>query len=1125
MSPSIRLLIIEDSPTDAEITLQQLRQFGFFLDWQRVDNQPDFLAALHSNPDIILSNYQQAQLGAAQALQILRQQHQDIPLIVVTHSQSEEIAVECLKQGCADYVLKNNISRLGKAVSDALEEKKQRSQQQQTELLLQETQARYLRLAENLPDIIYRYRLTPPRGFEYVSPAALTITGYSAEEHYADPNLGSKIVHPDDRDVFNEWVNRQPMSDFLVLRWIHKNGSIIWTEIRPIPIYDERGNLIAVEGVTRDITLAKNAQESLQKSEARYRAIVEEQTELICRFLGSGILTFVNSAYARFFNLDRKELIGRNFLAGVVVEECTKLWNSLGRLSPDDPVCTFEHCYEAGAIRQLEWTIRALFDEQESFIEFQAVGRDITAVKKAEQAFQTAHQELEVYVEQRIRELRRVNEQLKSEISRRKQAQTALRQRFNQLQALYYLADAIGRAISNTEIYEAGLNAIYQTFRSQYSGILIWETGDKKSDNLLINNQNPFDFLPLTRLCFKAARGIKEIHEKGIEDYLSGYSQASKQAVIISNIETLRMSNIASGKTILLEAGIGSVAFIPLVFQGRVLGQLMVGYTGPHNFSETELLQAKTIANHIAFSIERKRSLAAMRESEERFRRVFDDSPVGMVLVLAESYRFLKVNAAFSEIVGYTESELTGLTLTDITYPEDKLREMAYINRTLNKEIDRYQIEKRFITKTGQLVWVHLTTAVIQNEDGEMLYALGMVEDISVRKKSEEALQFSEEKFRQLAENIREVFWIATPDLQQMIYMSPGYEEIWRRSCASVYEQPLSWLDAVHPEDRPQLFGISIPLSEGVPVCQEFRIVLPDNSIRWIWNRCFPIRNSLGMVYRIAGIAEDVTERKQSIVELHQSLETEKQLNEIKSRFVSMVSHEFRNPLTSIVMSVELLQHYGEQSSQEKKLRYLQRIKAAANQMTDLLENVLVIGKVEAGKLAFEPAPLDVEEFCRELLEDCKLALNFPAVSYSSSGRILEKYKDFPKTVFLPCLDDKLLRHILTNLLSNAIKYSPLGGTVRLMLTYLDQEVIFQVQDQGIGIPADDLPLLFEAFHRAGNVGKIPGTGLGLAIVKKAVDLHGGTISVESKIATGTTFTVRLPVRYEPKVYTSLKEV
>ena len=1124
MSQSIRLLIIEDSPSDADIILQQLRQFGFVLDSQRVDNRPDFLGALNINPDIILSNYQQAQLGAKEALQILRQQHKDIPLIVVTHSQSEEIAVECLKQGCADYVLKNNPRRLIEAVSDALQQKKQPKQQQQIEALLQETQARYLRLAENLPDLVYRYRLTHPRGFEYVSPAALTITGYTPEEHYADPFLGTKIVHPDDREIFNEWANCQPITGFLVVRWIHKNGSIIWTEIRTISVYDAEGHLIAIEGVSRDITAAKLAQEALQKSEARYRAIVEDQTEMICRFLASGILTFVNSAYCRFFGLDRQDFIGRNFLEGVVSDECFKLWSCLDKLSPHNPVCTVEHCYEASTIRQLEWTIRALFDEQENFIEFQAVGRDITKEKKAQQAFQTAHQELEIYVEQRTRELRRVNEQLKSEISRRKQAQTLLHQRFNQLQGLYDLADAIGRAIYDLEIYKAGLNAIQQTLRSDYSAILIGENVDKKSSNLLSNSQTNSEALPVKRLICKAWRGVKETQIKAIEDYFNGSYQERKQPLIISNVETLIMSNIASVKPILLEAGIGSVGFIPLLFQGRVLGLVMVGYTGPHHFSETALLQAKTIANHIAFSIERLRSLAAMRESEERFRRVFDDSPVGMGLLLMESYRFFKVNAAFCEILGYTQSELANLTLADITYPEDMEREMLYFNRVLSGEIDGFQMEKRYITKIGRLVWVHLTTAVLRNESGEIVYVLGMVQDISARKQSEEALRFSEEKFRQLAENIREAFWIATPDLRQMIYISPGYEEIWGRSCASVYEQPLSWLDAIHPEDREQLFGISVALSEGVPVTQEFRIVLPDNSIRWIWNRCFPIRNSLGMVYRIAGIAEDVTQRKQSIVELHESLETEKQLNEIKTRFVSMVSHEFRNPLTSIVMSVELLEHYGDKSSEEKKRRYLQRIKAAANQMTELLENVLVIGRVEAGKLAFDAAPLDVDEFCRELVEDCKLAMNFQAVSYSSSGRILEKYKDFPKTVFFPCLDEKLLRHILTNLLSNAIKYSPLGGTVQLILTYLEQEMVFQVKDQGIGIPAEDLPHLFEAFHRAGNVGKIPGTGLGLAIVKKAVDLHGGTIYVASQINIGTTFTVRLPVHYEPKIYPS-KEV
>jgi signal transduction histidine kinase len=171
--------------------------------------------------------------------------------------------------------------------------------------------------------------------------------------------------------------------------------------------------------------------------------------------------------------------------------------------------------------------------------------------------------------------------------------------------------------------------------------------------------------------------------------------------------------------------------------------------------------------------------------------------------------------------------------------------------------------------------------------------------------------------------------------------------------------------------------------------------------------------------------------------------------------------------------------------------------------MTQLLEDVLTIGKAEAGKLKFTPSPIDVVVFCRDLVESLQMSakpqheLNFVVIGDGSDAQ----------------MDEKLLGHILTNLLTNAIKYSPDGGTVQFDLVCDRSWVIFRIRDSGIGIPPQDLERLFESFGRASNVGAIPGTGLGLAIVKRCVDLHKGQITVESEVGVGTTFTVTLPLQ------------
>lgn len=256
----------------------------------------------------------------------------------------------------------------------------------------------------------------------------------------------------------------------------------------------------------------------------------------------------------------------------------------------------------------------------------------------------------------------------------------------------------------------------------------------------------------------------------------------------------------------------------------------------------------------------------------------------------------------------------------------------------------------------------------------------------------------------------------------------------------------------------------------------------------------------------VMAIVRDISDRKQAEIELRNTLEKEQELSELKSRLVSMTSHEFRTPLTSILGSAELLKHYGHQWNEEKKFNHFDRIHSAVQHMTQMLDDMLLIGKAESGKLEFNPAPLDVVEFCHNLVEELGMIDRHYTLYLSCLG-------DRPASV---PLDEKLLRHILSNLLSNAIKYSPAEKPIHLVLTFSGDTVVFQVKDRGIGIPREDQLRLFEPFQRAQNVGKISGTGLGLAIVKKAVDRHGGTIGVDSEVGVGTTFTVTIPLHLKP---------
>jgi signal transduction histidine kinase len=246
----------------------------------------------------------------------------------------------------------------------------------------------------------------------------------------------------------------------------------------------------------------------------------------------------------------------------------------------------------------------------------------------------------------------------------------------------------------------------------------------------------------------------------------------------------------------------------------------------------------------------------------------------------------------------------------------------------------------------------------------------------------------------------------------------------------------------------------------------------------------------------------DITERKKSEDQIRDALEQQKQLNELRSRFVSMTSHEFRTPLAAIMSAEELLRHYGDRLPKAERDEILDSIAQGVQRMSRMMDRVLLLGKADAGMLDFKPQRVQLEPLCREFIDEAR----------SQQPQDLSEVKlSIDQGVGEGSYDEKLLRHIFSNLLSNALKYSPGGGEVQFNVRREETATIFEVADRGIGIPQEEIAHLFESFHRASNVGSIQGTGLGLAIVKNAVEMHGGAIEVDSRLGEGTTFRVSLP--------------
>lgn len=255
------------------------------------------------------------------------------------------------------------------------------------------------------------------------------------------------------------------------------------------------------------------------------------------------------------------------------------------------------------------------------------------------------------------------------------------------------------------------------------------------------------------------------------------------------------------------------------------------------------------------------------------------------------------------------------------------------------------------------------------------------------------------------------------------------------------------------------------------------------------------------------GIVQDITERKRLEAEILErerltvALEKEREVHQLKDRFISVMSHELRTPLAGIMLATDILKKYGDRATEEEKREAVEAIENHAQQLTEMIKDTLTLSRNEYIGQEIEREPYDLETYLRDILEELEWSYRTHHLIYDGVNRRVE----------LP-IARKLLRQGVMNLLTNAIKYSPEGSEIRMTLTLEAREAVVRVTDQGIGIPPEDLPRMFEAFHRAANVENYQGTGLGLAIAQQVVELHGGTISVESTLGAGSTFTIRLPL-------------
>ena len=559
-------------------------------------------------------------------------------------------------------------------------------------------------------------------------------------------------------------------------------------------------------------------------------------------------------------------------------------------------------------------------------------------------------------------------------------------------------------------------------------------------------------------------------------------------------------------------------AGIPLAtYEGHVLGSFCVIDRRPRNWSDHEIAALRDLAAAAMTEIELRAATRAaeqqsiaLRHSEERFRTAFEHAAIGMALVDLNG-RWLQANAAFCEFTGYPANELLTMTFQDITHPGDLEKELTEVRQLLSGEIRSYRMEKRYIRRDGSVVWGLLSRALVRDEDGSPIHFISQVEDVTARKRAEEALRASEARFRTLFDHAPAMFVLTsdrdgTPivaDCNELFLTTLGYarDEVIGRPVADFYS-PAS-LSALSTDGGYQrVLGGGAATAERELIAKDLRVVeallraQPDRG---------PDRTISGTVAMFV----DISDRKRAEAMLARTLrdlEDRTQALEAKTReqdaFVYTVSHDLRAPLVSLHGLASILLEDHAADLPEDARQCLDRIIANADKMQALITDLLDLSRV--GRVDIDFGVVDLDAVVRDVMAQLHHTLAARNARVQITGQLP-----------VICANHIRMVQLFTNLIANAVAYTPTDRTPNVQIAAIEEPDTWEitVADNGVGIPDEWQEKVFGVFQRL-PVGKAlnpSGSGVGLAIVSRIVESHNGRLWLDSSEGVGTTFHLSFP--------------
>lgn len=1078
MAEPLKILIVEDLASDVELLKVEIARSGISFESRVVEIRKDFVdALLRFNPDIILSDYSLPRFDGLKALELRNKLSPFIPFILVTGSLNEETAVLCMKGGASDYLIKDNLTRIGYAIKTAVKSAQLALEKKKAEETLLEAEARYRSFFEK--DISGDYLSTPEGILLDCNPAFARMMGYGSPSEVLAIHPANLYPVAADRDNFLETLRLNKALENHELNMKKKDGTIITCLENVVGIFDDHARLIRFQGYMVDITERKESEVKLKNSEEKFRIIFNKSPIGIELYDRNGIQLMANAASFQMFGIPDESSAGFNLFDGTSLTEPLKKKLRKGesivyQASFDfDKVRTLNqyHTTRPGKA-EMEYIITPLKSENKTSIHgYLLQVQEITSRKRAEKIQQVLFNIANAIAT--TSELKDLDDTIRNEL---------------------------GTLLDTSNFYIA--------YYDETTGILSTPNARDEKD------------------CFESWPAEKSLTGAVIRD---------NKPILVTKDEIMDLHK--RGEINLIGTTAQCWLGVPLYTEGKIMGVLAVqSYEDQDAYHQQDVDMLEFVSAQISLSLQRKKSEEALRESENKYRKIFENIQDIFYQVDTEG-KIVEISPSIFRYSGYTQEELIGKPVTEVYYnPEDR----NTLLKELHEKGELMDYDVRLRKKNGQITWASLNVHLIFDAAGNPTGVEGSMRNVTERKKGEEIRQVLYNISRAtllpidvegLIEIIRQElgklidtknFFVAFYDEETKLLHAPYWKDAFdqisywpaEKSVTGIIirdnkslllkKQDILDLKSTHEIGEVEVHSecwLGVPLREGGKVIGAFVVQSYTDP------EAYTLKD-LEMLEFVSHQISISIQRKKAELELNSALEKAQESDRLKSVFLANMSHEIRTPMNAILGFSDLLGQAD--STPEETRRFTEIIRNSGSRLMHLIDDIIDLSKLEANQIRITKSICQVNQLMQNTLT------SFSNHEFLKRNKGLEMKLNLSgiKVPTETITDGIRLGQMLDNMISNALKYTT-EGTIELGVEQIEQNgspwLRFFVSDTGKGIPPDKLPIIFERFRQVEEHEYHEGAGLGLSISKALIELLGGELKVESEVGKGTLFSFTIP--------------